>query len=140
MTSPRPSNVCGDIQTNRGTQERANHMLQGYLALIIGVIATLTCILLATSPTQLMVTAFSTVISLPATAVVATSWIAGGCCLFAYRQITLPKAKSEKILQNWDKQDVKLEAEKQTDNIKQLEAKILTLETALQSALKKKKS
>ena len=111
----------------------------GYLALIIGILATAVSILIATSASQLTVTAFSTVISLPATATVAISWIAGGCCLLAYRQLTLPKTKSEKILQNWDKQDVKLAAEIQSDKEKQYLAKIQTLETALDIALKKKK-
>jgi len=115
-------------------------MLLGYLALIIGAIATVAATLIATSTTQLVLTVFSTVVSLPSVAVVALSWIAGGSCFLAYRQLTWPKAKSEKILQTWDKQDVKLAAEIQSDRVKQLEAKIETLEAALQSALNKKKT
>jgi hypothetical protein len=114
-------------------------MLLGYLALIIGLIATVVSVVIATSASQLVLTALSTVISLPVSAAVVTSWIAGACCLLAYRQLTLPKAQNEKILQTWDKQDVKLAAEIQSDKVKQLEAKINTLETALSSALKKKK-
>ena len=114
-------------------------MLLGYLALIIGLIATLLCVMLATSPTLLIVTALSTVISLPASAVVGISWIAGAACILAYRQLTLPKVQREKVLQNWDKQDAKLAVEIQNDKVTQLEAKIQTLEIALQSALKKKK-
>jgi hypothetical protein len=115
-------------------------MLLGYLALIIGLIATLVCLMLATSPTSMVVTAMSTVVSLPATAVVGISWIAGAACILAYRQLTLPKAQSEKILKTWDKQDAKLEVEILTDKVHQLEAKNQTLETALQTALKKKKA
>jgi hypothetical protein len=115
-------------------------MLLGYLALIIGLTATLFCVTIAMSPTSVVVTALSTVISLPATTVVATGWIAGAACLFAYRQLTLPKAQNEKILKTWDKQDAKLEVEILTDKVHQLEAKNQTLETALQTALKKKKA
>ena len=111
----------------------------GYLALIIGLIATVICVMLATSPTTLVVTALSTVISLPAAAVIGTSWLAGAACLLAYRQLAMPKGQSEKILQTWDKQDAKLAVEIQNDKVLQLEAKIKTLETALQSAIKKKK-
>lgn len=114
-------------------------MLLGYLALIIGLIASVMCVVLATAPTSVVVTALSTVVSLPAGAVVATSWIAGAACILAYRQLTLPKAQ-ERILQNWDKQDAKLAVEIQNDKVQQLEAKIQTLEAALQSALKKKKA
>ena len=110
----------------------------GYLALIIGLLATAASIMIATSPSQLTITAFSTVISLPATATVFTSWLAGACCLLAYRQLTLPKAHSE-TLKTWEKQDVKLVAEIQSDEVKLLKAKIDTLETALSVALKKKK-
>jgi hypothetical protein len=115
-------------------------MLLGYLALIIGLVATVVCVMLATSSTLMVVTALNTVISLPATAVVAVSWIAGAGCLLAYRQLTLPKAQSEKILKVWDKQDAKLEVEILTDKVHQLEAKNQTLETALQTAIKKKKA
>ncbi|HEY9760783.1 MAG TPA: hypothetical protein V6C97_36855 [Oculatellaceae cyanobacterium] len=114
-------------------------MLLGYLSLIIGILMTLASVLIATSATQLSVTAFSTVISLPAAAAVVTGWIAGGLCLLAYRQLSMPKLQSEKILQTWDKQDTKLAAEIQSDKEKQLLAKIQTLETALDKMLKKKK-
>ncbi len=114
-------------------------MLLGYLALIIGIVATAASILIATSASQLTVTAFSTVISLPATAAVATSWLAGACCLLAFRQLTPAKAQREKLLQAWEKQDVKLVAEIQSDEVKLLKAKIDTLEAALTVALKKKK-
>jgi membrane protein DedA with SNARE-associated domain len=47
------------------------------------------------------------------------------------------KQKENKQLQQWQHQDAKLVAEVQTDREKQLEAKIATLEAALQRALKK---
>ena len=115
-------------------------MLLGYLSLIIGILTTLVSVLIATSPTQLTVTAFSTVISLPAAATVATSWIAGALCLLAFRQLSTSKqVKSDKLLQVWDKQDTKLAAEIQSDREKQLEAKVETLQAALDKLLKKKK-
>ncbi len=53
----------------------------------------------------------------------------------AGKQIT-----SSKIEGQWEKQDVKLSAEIESDKVKQLEAKITTLEVALKSALTRNKS
>jgi hypothetical protein len=115
-------------------------MLLGYLSLIIGICMTAVSIVMATSATQLSITALSTVISLPASAAVATGWIAGALCLLAFRQLSVSKqVQSDKILQVWDKQDTKLAAEIESDEKKQLLAKIATLESALDKMLKKKK-
>jgi hypothetical protein len=46
-------------------------------------------------------------------------------------------AKQSQIQQRWQAQDVKLAANLTSDREKQLEAKISTLETALEKALKK---
>jgi hypothetical protein len=114
-------------------------MLLGYIALVIGLIASALSIFLASSNSQLSLTAFSTTLSIPAYLALPTGWLAGALSVLAYRQLTLPKVQNEKILQNWDKQDARLQSEIQTDKVKQLEAKIETLEIALQSAIKKKK-
>jgi hypothetical protein len=113
-------------------------MLIGYLSLIIGVIVTLVSIPMATSSSQLNVQAFSTIVTVPAYAAVFVSWFAGCCCAIAYRQFTLPKIQSDKIRADWQKQDVKLDAEIQSDKEKRLEEKIATLEVALDRALKRK--
>lgn len=47
---------------------------------------------------------------------------------------------SNQIEKNWEKQDAKLSNEIQSDKVKQLEAKIDTLEIALKSALSRNKS
>lgn len=49
------------------------------------------------------------------------------------------KMASNKIVGEWEKQDQKLQNEVQTDKVRLLEAKIETLETALKSALSRKK-
>jgi len=113
-------------------------MLIGYLALIIGVLITLISIPMAASSSQLSVQAFSTIVTVPAYAAVVVSWVAGCCSAVAYRQFTLPKIQSDKIRADWQKQDVKLDAEIQSDKEKRLEEKIATLEVALNRALKKK--
>ena len=46
-------------------------------------------------------------------------------------------ARQDKQLEKWEAQDVKLLTEVKSDKEKQLEAKIATLEAALQKALKK---
>lgn len=50
------------------------------------------------------------------------------------------KIASGQIEKEWEKQDAKLSTEIQSDKVKQLEAKIVTLETALKSALSRNKS
>jgi hypothetical protein len=58
--------------------------------------------------------------------------------MFSIWKIRSKELKSEAKLLQWQAQDAKLAVEIQSDKEKQLEAKIATLEAALNSALKKK--
>lgn len=71
-------------------------------------------------------------------------FIAGGLAVgaIAGSLMSVKKAKdavSDKNQLEWQRQDAKLELEKQSDKEKQLEAKIVTLEAALKAALDKQK-
>ncbi|MDR3614566.1 MAG: hypothetical protein P4L53_13480 [Candidatus Obscuribacterales bacterium] len=80
----------------------------------------------------------STQISAPLGVVIIGAWAAGFALAAAWRE-AIPKIRpSEKVLDSWQAQDVKLVAEIQSDKEKQLESKIATLEVALKQALKKK--
>jgi hypothetical protein len=59
-------------------------------------------------------------------------------CLWATRKQRQIAGEKKKI--EWAHQDAKLMSEVASDQVKQLEAKIATLEVALKSALKKKES
>ena len=77
-------------------------------------------------------------ISVPLGVALTGAWAAGFTIAAAWRE-AVPKVKtSDKVLNNWQAQDVKLVAEIQSDKEKQLTAKIDTLEAALKQALKKK--
>lgn len=79
-----------------------------------------------------------TQISAPLGVVTTGAWLAGFALAAAWREAS-PKTKaSDRVLDNWQAQDVKLVAEMQSDKEKQLESKIATLEVALKQALKKK--
>ena len=110
-------------------------MILGYIAALLGAVASLFCFYALavdfTQPIPLLNT------SLPAGACLALSWLGGGGLALAYRQLTLPKIKSEGVKSEWQVQDAKLAAEIKSDREKQLEAKIATLEAALSKALKK---
>lgn len=72
------------------------------------------------------------------------AFIAGGLAVgaIAGSLLSVKKAKdavSDKNQLEWQRQDAKLELEKQSDKEKQLEAKIVTLEAALKAALDKQK-
>lgn len=72
---------------------------------------------------------------LPAVIGFAVGFVVGGGWL---RMLLSTKEKaSTKALTKWEAEDQKLLTQVQTDREKQLEAKIATLETALQKALKK---
>ena len=60
-----------------------------------------------------------------------------GLSFMLFRQKKKAISKEKEI--EWEKQDQKLAKEKESDRVKQLEAKIETLETALKSALAKRK-
>ncbi|HMO24330.1 MAG TPA: hypothetical protein PKC98_25485, partial [Candidatus Melainabacteria bacterium] len=60
-----------------------------------------------------------------------------GLSFMLFRQKKKAISKEKEI--EWDKQDQKLGKEIESDKVKQLEAKIETLETALKSALAKRK-
>lgn len=78
--------------------------------------------------------------SMPLACLISSSFLLGlapGITFMAFRR---KKQESSKVIeQKWDKDDEKLAKEIGSDKVKQLEAKIETLETALKAALAKKK-
>ena len=65
-------------------------------------------------------------------------FLVGGVCALCVARLRRREEKTEQKQLEWKAQDAKLQAEIQTDAVKLLEAKVATLETALEKALKKK--
>lgn len=74
----------------------------------------------------------------PLAAVIVVAVAAGALSGFTACQVLPSKARQDQQLSQWQAQDAKLAAAVQTDREKQLEAKIVTLETALKQALSKR--
>lgn len=70
-----------------------------------------------------------------------STYILGAVSVLSFAMVrATKKIASGQIEKEWEKQDAKLSNEIQSDREKQLEAKIVTLETALKSALSRNKS
>ncbi len=80
---------------------------------------------------------FGAPLSMPLGITMIGAWVAGLVASVATFQTRVREVKEQQALQKWEVQDNKLALEVESDKIKQLEAKILTLETALKRALKK---
>jgi uncharacterized integral membrane protein len=78
-------------------------------------------------------------VQMPLGVSLAGAWIAGLVGSAAVWQNKISQVRSEKTLEKWEVQDQKLLKEVASDQVKLLEAKIATLETALTKALEKKK-
>jgi hypothetical protein len=111
-------------------------MVLGYIAALLGALASLFCFYACAVDFSQPMPLFSA--NLPAGACLLLSWLGGLGLAVAWRQLTLPKIKSETAKIDWQVQDVKLMAQIKSDRENQLEAKIATLESALNKALKKK--
>jgi hypothetical protein len=111
-------------------------MALGYIAAALGLLASLfsffACAVDFAKPLPLLSSTVPTGVCL------LLSWLGGLGLAVAFRQLTLPKIKSETVKSDWQAQDLKLVAEIKSDRENQLEAKIATLESALNKALKKK--
>lgn len=109
----------------------------------IGIIllALATIIILAigfTSGATTTLNLFAMQAAVPAGAVLIAGYIIGVGCTFALLASRYSaKAASSQQIEQWQAQDQKLLQQVQTDKEKQLEAKIATLEAALQRALKR---
>ncbi len=104
----------------------------------IGLIAFAFLVLLALSnwqPTMLQL--FGSAFTLPLGAVVILSLVIGFLAGVSDYLSMRRGAKQEQIKSDWQVQDAKLAASITSDREKQLEAKISTLETALEKALRK---
>jgi len=108
----------------------------GTIVLLIGTIVVFIIGLSNTAAVALSI--FGAPLSLPEGVLLIAGYVVGVALTFTLL-LTRYQAKtaSNVRLQQWDQQDQKLLQQVQTDREKQLEAKIATLEAALQRALKK---
>jgi uncharacterized integral membrane protein len=108
----------------------------GIVVLVLGSIAALVEAVINAAPVTFNL--FGAQMSLPEGAVIIGGYIFGVLCTFALLagRYSAKTTSSQKLLE-WQAQDEKLLGQVQTDREKQLEAKIATLEAALQKALKK---
>jgi uncharacterized integral membrane protein len=108
----------------------------GTIALLIGTIVVFIIGLSNTAAVAFSI--FGAAVSLPEGVLLIAGYLVGvGLTFTLLLSRYNAKTASNARLQQWDKQDEKLLQQVQTDREKQLEAKIATLEAALQRALKK---
>jgi uncharacterized integral membrane protein len=106
-----------------------------FLALLVSVP---TLIFAFFNGTNVPVSYFGTVMQVPLALIVVKCFVLGGVFVLAITRIRRREQKSEQKQLEWKAQDAKLAAEIKDDNVKLLEAKIATLEAALERSLKKK--
>jgi len=100
-------------------------------SIVIGLLA-------ATNPATATLSLAGQSVGLSVGAVLSIGYLVGVVATLSLYLASARNTQAEsKQLQQWQHQDAKLVAEVQTDREKQLEAKIATLEAALQRALKK---
>jgi uncharacterized protein YgfB (UPF0149 family) len=114
-------------------------MIFGYIVLIAGALLSVLCLYVGLSNSNQTVSLhlFNNGITISAAAALLGGWVSGLISGTALRQLKSSKAQNDEKRKEWQVQDVKLMAEIKSDREKQLEAKIATLETALNKALKK---
>jgi uncharacterized integral membrane protein len=102
------------------------------------IIAVLVVALAATNLTNVVFSLFGAALSIPEGTILAAGFFLGLLSMFpVVRARIVSEQASHKALTKWDAEDQKLATQVQSDREKQLEAKIATLEAALQKALKK---
>jgi uncharacterized integral membrane protein len=70
---------------------------------------------------------------------VGAAWAAGALSMMSFTRSRVKEIQTQKKQMKWESEDAKLAAEVQSDHVKQLEAKIATLEAALKASIKKNK-
>lgn len=108
-----------------------------YIAAIIVFLAG-TVYLAAVNTQSIAVSAFNQTFQVPLAWIVIKLFLLGAASAYCAGRLKRREQKSEQKQLEWKAQDAKLAAEIQTDTVKLLEAKIATLETALDKALKKR--
>jgi uncharacterized integral membrane protein len=107
----------------------------------LAILLSTACIDLAVAllnPAAISLNLLGTTMEMPAGVIVFVSWALGATgALAVVWSAAVHKQTQDKHLATWAAQDVKLSASLQSDREKQLEAKIATLEAALQRVLKK---
>ena len=103
------------------------------------ILLVLTLVVAVQNGAAVPLTLFGSALSVPLGALIAGFFMIGMIAPLSLWSIRASKEiVSDKTQIEWQKQDAKLLTEIESDRIKQLHAKIETLETALKSALKKK--
>ncbi len=83
---------------------------------------------------------FGSTLQIPLGAVSAGTFVLGALAAVSLTKMQVKQVQVDQKLLEWKSQDAKLAVEVESDRVKQLEAKIATLETALDSALKRAKN
>lgn len=105
---------------------------------LLGLVSLAVLALAFTNMAAVPLSIFGAAVSLPEGLLVAGGYILGVVLTIPLLFVRVAaNVESTKRLAEWDHQDNKLAKQVQTDREKQLEAKIATLESALQKALKK---
>lgn len=83
---------------------------------------------------------FGSSLNVPLGAVSASTFVLGALAASSLLKMQVKQVQVDQKLLEWQSQDAKLAVEVESDRVKQLEAKIATLEAALDSALKRAKN
>lgn len=114
------------------------------LPLVLGVLALAFALYLAFANfggLPIALAGFGAPVNLPSGAVVLIGYACGLITIgTAWAAMAKREVRGEQKKIEWAQQDAKLAVEVESDRVKQLEAKIATLETALKNVLKKKES
>lgn len=85
-------------------------------------------------------TLFGSSLQVPLGAISGATFVLGALAASSLMKMQVKQVQVDQKLLEWQSQDAKLAVEVESDRVKQLEAKIATLETALESALKRAKN
>lgn len=107
---------------------------------VAGILGLLTVVISIMNPTTVAMNLLGAAVNVPLGVICFGAYLVGlSGVLASMGTLKIKEKVSEQKQLEWQKQDDKLGKEVLNDRIKQLDAKILTLEAALKSALDKKK-
>jgi|AGTN01.1.fsa_nt_gi Protein of unknown function (DUF1049). len=134
LTVEKPESSASARNIRGGTNVQRNAIIAVSAILLLA-----TVVVAVQNGALVGLTLFGTALQAPLGALIAAFFVAGAIAPMALWTIrTSKEATADKTQLEWQKQDTKLIAEIESDKIKQLHAKIETLEAALDKALKKK--
>jgi len=121
------------------TAREGTNVQRNAIIALSGILLLATFVVAAQNGAAVTLSLFGAALQAPLAVLIVAFFFAGMIAPMALWSVrTSKEATADKTQLEWQKQDTKLIAEIESDKIKQLQAKIETLEAALDKALKKK--